>query len=254
MKFIRSHILLLFPIFFGLLLPSCQKDKPESSGLSFLELTFDTYVDAKVFEVEQNLYFDDKGRNYRVEMLKFYLSNWMLEKQDGTMFPIADVYLIDYSQNQGLVLRPELDKGTYVNLHFGVGLDSIKNATDPVSYAPKHPLSITQNTYWTWSSTYKFFMLEGRVDTLGGENPNQTFSYHSGFNNLYRNITIPLNDLYIGDEGASLNLQMDLAKVLSGHAGRVDFVEDPFSHSEDDIEMIQILSNNLTNAFTVNEF
>ena len=252
MKFIKPHTLFLVSIFLGLFLYSCQKDTPNPVDYSPLVLTFKTHVDGKIFEIGKNAYYDDKGRNYRVEMLKFYLSNWMLEKQDGTMLPIADVHLIDYSQKEELTLSLSIEKGSYVNLHFGVGLDSMTNATDPVIYAPEHPLSTAQNTYWTWSSTYKFFMLEGRVDTLGGENPNQPFSYHSGFNNLYRIITLPLNDLFIGDEGASLNLQMDLAKVLSGHAGTVDFVEEPFSHSEDDIEMIQTLSNNLTNAFTIN--
>ena len=51
--------------------------------------------------------------------------------------------------------------------------------------------------------------------------------------------------------GVALELQMQLDKVLKGSYGTVDFVSEPYSHSEDDIEIAQTLSNNFYEAFEV---
>ena len=53
------------------------------------------------------------------------------------------------------------------------------NASDPSDFDSSHPLSIANNTYWSWASKYKFFMLEGRVDSQS-DGIDATFSYHSG--------------------------------------------------------------------------
>jgi hypothetical protein len=209
-------------------------------------------VNGERFVLNDTLYADHLGRKYRVELLKFYLSNWALEKKDGSMVSFGTVNLVDYSSENTLNIDAIIDTGVYVNLHFGVGLDSLMNASDPADFESSNPLSIAQNTYWFWASKYKFFMLQGRVDTLGGQDPDVIFSYHSGFDSLYREITIPLQDMYVSSEGDSVLLQMDLAQVLNGDAGIVDFVDQPFSHSESDFEIVETISNNLLNAFTVN--
>ena len=132
-------------------------------------------------------------------------------------------------------------------------LDSLMNASDPVSFESSHPLSIANNTYWSWVSKYKFFMLEGRVDSQSDGVPNAVFSYHSGFNSLYREITLPLNEFDISSDGAYILLEFNLESVLYGEAGIVDFVSAPFSHSENNYEIVEIISNNLLNAFTIND-
>ena len=94
-------------------------------------------------------------------------------------------------------------------------------------------------------------MLEGRVDTIGGLSPDFIFSYHSGFDDLYRQISLPLDQLNATTDPFSLFLQLDLSIVLNGHAGVVDFVDQPFSHSQNDFDIVEKISNNLTSAFSV---
>ena len=48
-------------------------------------------------------------------------------------------------------------------------------------------------------------------------------------------------------------LELNLESVLHGDAGVIDFVSDPFSHSENDYEILETISNNLVNAFTIND-
>jgi hypothetical protein len=196
-------------------------------------------------------YTDHIGRTFQVELLKFYLSNWFLEKNDGSMAELTDVCLLDYSYDSLLVINTFLDTGQYVKLHFGLGLDPTLNDSDPVNFVSSHPLSIAQNTYWTWSSKYKFFMLEGRVALSDNTIPDQVFSYHSGFDTLYREINLPLDDFFIGSEGALISLEMDLGKVINGSSGTINLVENSFSHSIENFEIVETLSNNILDAFSI---
>jgi hypothetical protein len=92
-------------------------------------------------------------------------------------------------------------------------------------------------------------MLEGRVDTLEGTNPDVAFSYHTGFDNLYREVSIPLNNLLIDSSGDSLHLELDVDKLLNGNYGTIDFLSTPFSHTLD--EVTEMISNNLVSSFSI---
>ncbi len=243
----------LFPILLVSLFSACDKDKPKAHHNcdASIAINLSTVVATNSLELQNALYPDYLGRNYKVELLKFYLSNWALEKSNGERHVINGVNLVDLSKENLLSLESDLDTGIYTMLHFGVGLDSLANASDPSEFESTHPLSIAQNTYWTWASKYKFFMLEGRVDTLSGMNPDLAFSYHTGFNNLYREVSIPLNNLFIDSQGESINIELDIDKILNGNAGTIDFKETPFSHSLDSIT--ELISNNLVSSFTLKQ-
>ena len=241
---------LIFAFFTLILFGACEKD--ECSNAPF-NLSLNTYVNHDEFVINNALYDDYLGRKFRVELLKFYFSNCFLEKQDGTLVPIVDVALVDYGSTSPLSIDLDLETGNYINLHFAVGLDSLMNASDPVSFESLHPLSIANNTYWSWASKYKFFMLEGRVDSQSDGVTNAAFSYHSGFNSLYREISVPLNEFNISSDGGSILLEFNLESVVYGEAGIVDFVSAPFSHSENNYEIVEIISDNLLNAFKINE-
>jgi len=247
----KSIIQTSLVIFILLALNSCVKDKPKNhhTCAAPLVINLTSVVANQPLELQNGLYNDYLGRYYKVELLKFYLSNWTLEKQSGELISIDQINLFDFSLEEAQNLETEIDTGTYVNLHFSVGLDSITNLSDPAEFESTHPLSIAQNTYWTWASKYKFFMLEGRIDTSGGWQPNQIFSYHTGFNDSYREVSIPLNNLYLDTTGDSLQLTLDLDKLINGDMGTVDFVATPASHSLD--EVAETISNNLVSSFSI---
>ena len=236
---------------------SCQKEEPinncsdSTSDKTTLVLYFNTLVKNEQFVLNDSLYDDYLDRKYRVELLKFYLSNILLEREDGLLDSISDVFLVDHASDDPFLIETIIDTGKYVSIHFGVGLDSLMNASDPSNFQSSHPLSIAQNTYWNWASKYKFFMLEGRVDTIDALSPDFIFSYHSGFDDLYRQISLPLDQFNATTDPFSLFLELDLSIVLNSHAGVVDFVEQPFSHSQNDFDIVETISNNITSAFSV---
>ena len=245
-----QHKYLVFTLFSLILFGACDKDECSHAQLN---LSFSTNINQDQLVLNDVLYDDYMGRKFRVELLKFYFSNCFLEKQDGSMVPIVDVALVDYASSSPLSIDIDVETGNYINLHFAVGLDSLMNASDPSDFDSSHPLSIANNTYWSWASKYKFFMLEGRVDSQSDGVPNAVFSYHSGFNSLYREITLPLNEFDISSNGGSISLELNLESVLYGEAGIIDLVIAPFSHSENNYEIVEIISNNLLNAFTIKD-
>ena len=243
----------VFTLLLIILISSCDKDKPKAQHICKAPISIDlnAVVATNILELQSTLYPDYLGRNYKVELLKFYLSNWALEKSNGELISIDGINLIDFSSDEKLNIEAEVDTGIYLNLHFGIGLDSLTNASDPADFESSHPLSIAQNTYWTWASKYKFFMIEGRVDTMDGMNPDLAFSYHTGFDNLYREVSIPLNNLFLDTEGDSLHLELDIDKLLNGTSGTIDFMTTPFSHTID--EVTETISNNLVTSFTLKQ-
>ena len=48
-------------------------------------------------------------------------------------------------------------------------------------------------------------------------------------------------------------LELNLESVLYGAAGILDFVNQPNAHSLNDYEILEIISDNLLNAFNINE-
>lgn len=248
MKTKASFIVVLF-----LLIGSCTDPGVDSEcNQGKVSIEFNTVVDGQELVLHESLYQDYLQRNYRIELLKFYLSNMMLEKHNGELVSIEEVRLIDYSNDDVNTFCATIDTGRYVNLHFGIGLNEEMNASDPAEFESSNPLSIAQNTYWTWASKYKFFMMEGRVDTMGSANPNSIFSYHTGFDTLYREISLSLEDFYIHQEDNSFELQLDLNQVVNGDVGVIDFVSESFSHSTDNFEIVETISNNLVSSFTIN--
>ena len=245
-----KHKYLILTLFSLILFSACDKDECSHAQFS---LSFSTNINQDKLVLNDVLYDDHTGRKFRVELLKFYFSNCFLEKHDGTLVPIIDIALVDYASTSPLSIDIDVETGNYINLHFAVGLDSLINASDPTDFESSHPLSIANNTYWSWASKYKFFMLEGRVDSQSDGITNATFSYHSGFNIFYREIIIPLNDFNITSDGKVVLLELNLESVLYGEAGILDFVYEPNAHSLNDYEILEIISDNLLNAFNIIE-
>ena len=244
----RQYKYLIFTLFSLILFGACDKDECSHAQLN---LSFITNINQDQLVLNDVLYDDYMGRKFRIELLKFYFSNCVLEKQDGTLVPVVDVALVDYALSSPLSINIDVETGNYINLHFAIGLDSLMNASDPSDFDSSHPLSIANNTYWSWSSKYKFFMLEGRVDSQSDGIADATFSYHSGFNSFYREITIPLNDFNINSDGKTVLLELNLESVLYGEAGILDFVNQSNAHSLNDYEILEIISDNLLNAFNI---
>lgn len=171
--------------------PNAEKDNgtcvyKEPEFKSTLKLTFSPQVSNGQPLVLNQIYTDSMGYLMKIELFKFYVSQISLIKDDNSTVMIKDVALINASNNSYSV-SIEVEEGSYKGIKFGIGLDSLSNATDPAAVANDHPLSIFQNTYWSWSTQFRFVMFEGRCDTLidTTSNLDHIFLYHTGTNVLY---------------------------------------------------------------------
>lgn len=235
-----------------LLWSACKKDElKEYCHSGALKVTILPTYNNEPLVLNDSLYDDYEGRKFRVEMFKFYLSHLMIENHEGELIELDTVSLVDFAESN-YSIETYLEKDVYTKLHFAIGLDSIMNGSDPALFDSDHPLSISQNTHWSWASKYKFLMLEGRVDTSGLGDPGATFSYHTGFNSMYREVVLSLHDFELEETEKVLEINFALDELVNGSTGTVDFVDQSTAHSDLDIDVFQTLSDNLLNAFTLN--
>lgn len=153
-----------------------------------------------------------------ISLLKLYISNIELIKEDGSSFIIPESYfLVDAEDpNSHNLTLPNVPSGTYKAVRLMVGVDSLRN----VSGAQTGALSTTNGMFWSWNSGYIFTKAEG----FAAKSPNnQTIIYHlggfSGDNacNLVNSFTFPNNlSISTGASNPEINLQVNAARFWHG--------------------------------------
>jgi len=112
----------------------------------------------------------------QINLVKFYLSNFKIEYQDGTFFKEKESYhLIDFEKPKSLKFSLEKINSKKIKaLHFAIGIDSLTS----VSGAMAGKLDVTQGMYWAWQSGYINLKIEGKNNNCTTRN--HKFQYHIG--------------------------------------------------------------------------
>ena len=155
---------------------SCKKEKTDNDNTSTgiakgsVLIWFKGKVDNRNFLLNET-YKHVKGWDYRLELVKFYISGIVFSSNDGSCLALDTVAFIDFYENHldsnttGALLTIELPAGNYKGFNFLIGVDSAHNHSDPSTYNSDHPLSNYKGTHWDWNSGYRFVMIEGKMDT-----------------------------------------------------------------------------------------
>lgn len=223
-----------------LVLSACDDDENNPD----YNLTFKVtpLVNGQTFQMG-SAYTSSENQRFMYEKFQFYLSKVKLTATDGSEQSISDVMWYDLSQPETIKLK--VPEGDYSALKFSIGLDSAMNASNPADYAEGHPLSYSQNNYWTWASKYIFAKLEGRCDNnLSGTDYAGAFSYHLGLDTLYREKTLARNISVSTDAVTNVELIINVDEIFEG----IDIVEDNFTHSTSDFALAQQIMNNFVAA------
>ncbi len=111
------------------------------------------------------------------DKVKYLMSNFVLEKENGELFYITDGYAyLSLKDGRDSVVFKNLPTGNFKSIRFTVGLDSVVNHSDPAGRALDHPLSPSLNEmHWGWAGGYIFNIVEGYYKNNGA---NAAFSYH----------------------------------------------------------------------------
>lgn len=211
---------------------SCKKDAaPEYNNdvKAPLSVEFDNIVGSDDLQLNTGTYTNASGEDFTVTKLKYYVSNFVLTKMDGTVYTVPQdscYFLIDESDEATHEPILNIPEGEYKTVSFLIGVDSLRNTMD-VSHRTGvlDPSGAGADMYWGWNSGYIFFKMEGTspASTMGGD-----FMYHIGgfggytsatINNI-KKVTLDLTargtpKVKTGKE-TNIHLMVDLLKVFTG--------------------------------------
>ncbi len=177
-------------------------------------------------------YTSSSGQYMEFIDFKFYLSNIVLIDEKDEEVELSEVILYKFKTPENI--QAAVPSGTYKAIRFDIGLNEDLNASDPNTFEVEHPLSYAHNTHWDWASMYRFVMMDGRVDTTQADNFAKTFSYHTGFDDLWRTTTIEQEFTVSEEENTNLVLNLQIDQIFNG-SKPVDVFEENVSHSLTDI-------------------
>ncbi|RDI95475.1 hypothetical protein DV704_06215 [Meiothermus sp. QL-1] len=159
-----------------------------------------------------------QGQRYRIDLLKFYLSDLALVRPDGREVRVEGLVLAEFKPSaptQGVpLMRFEAPPGEYRGLRFDVGVPRELNHQDAATQA--WPLGINSGMYWAWNPGYIFYRLEGTAFLPEGS---RKWVIHMG-TDAFR-LPVRLHDLQmrrvrleIPPRGAVLVLNLDLGRAF----------------------------------------
>ncbi|MDE3126315.1 MAG: hypothetical protein KGK14_12420 [Bacteroidota bacterium] len=253
--------LIVLVIFFT----SCKKDiTPEynSSATGQLSVEFDNVVGNQDLQLNTGVYTNASGETFKLTLLKYFVSNFILTKTDGTTYIVPQdscYFLIDESSPNTTIPKLRVPEGEYSKLSFVLGVDSLRNTVDiSKRTGVLDPAGTAAGMYWSWNSGYIFFKMEG-TSPVSTQNGN-IFQYHIGLfggytaptiNNL-KTITLDLTARGTAKikatKSANIHLLVDIMKVFNGTTN--------ISIAKNSVVMVSpfsaTIANNYVNMFSHN--
>lgn len=238
-------------------LGSCEKDEA-TAGPKQLQIRFDNMLGNEDFQLQKNYVI--KGRNYKFENFRYWISNIRLQKDDGSWYAIPNsYYLIEETgaidiqegkfkyaarKREDVILR-DIQEGRYKAIEFGIGVDKEKNDNLSITAGELSQLNGMTNVSWMWHTSYIFSSLTGMIEN----NTSKVLKLETGLNDNYRTVKINLATIISVETGknATISLKGDILTLLQG----LDTWEKPRVGAQE-IKEMQIISDNFnTNFFTI---
>jgi hypothetical protein len=244
-----SSILLKLVVFI-LLASGCKKTEETVQEIIVKEtgtvnLSISNTVDGIPVEMNQLIYTNTAGNLYSVGLLKYYLSNFVLVKQDGSKEVFNQYELIDAElSGSGEILLADIKNGTYKSIIFNIGVDSLRNHKGDQT----GDLSPQNGMIWTWNTGYIFLKHEGSYVNSSSENNN--LMIHYGTDVAFTTVEVAIDDLVIEGNSKKLKLAFDLNKLYSS-PNQVDFNDDDNmqSNGNSDLLWISRVRDNFNDSF-----
>ncbi len=192
---------------------------------------------------------DRKGRPVAITRLDVLLSQFSLQRQDGSWTPVSNWHgFFRAEQPSRQQFLPDIGPGDYIAVRFAVGVAPNANHADPNRLRPDDPLHpVVNGMHWGWKGGYVFMALEGHwlPDNAPGSSTGG-FSYHLGSDeNL---IIIKLAGKMSVKAGTVLRLHLNASRLLS----KIDISQDGAStHSREQDKLVKALKNSLSSSFSL---
>lgn len=226
---------------------SCSKDEEPAD----VTLQFNHFFKETAFRADTvTVYTLDNGEELHYQRLEYYVTNIQLKAEDGSWWSEENSYhIINASEHNPSIVLEDLPYGTYTELRYMMGVDSVRN----FSGAQDGALSPSRGLFWSWNTGYIFLAAEGRCSSCPENNP--FFIHHiGGFRSPYEAnhvITHELPSNLVLDDGsnASIDLRVNVNEIHEGEAIQINFAETQAIHASS--ETTKLMSENYAKMINV---
>jgi hypothetical protein len=252
-----KNLLFLMIAFAAFSFTACDEDDetPMEETTGALELNFTLkYQDAPLVYFDDYYYEDSLLMG--VSRVNMFFSNFFADDQ-----LVKDVFFADFNEvstsdlaAEGITLRiDDLPTGSYSNLSFGVGVPEDMNEKEPADFPADHPLSRVSE-YWAGWSSYIFAKYEGNLDLTDDGARETGFTFHTGGEGMYRNLSYDRPFTIDEDELTEIRFEIELKEIFRlGPDEFLNLREIQGAHNEGDIDVMSSLSDNYSNAIRLRE-
>lgn len=246
-----KHILLL--LIAGMLMLSACEKKDDGPATGTLELVCKANFAGDPLVIGTAYDYPLNDWSLKFYLVDYLMSNVRLVDQNGEAISLADVAIVDFSPVNtdpakaaaGIKFTfTDVPKGTYPTMIVGIGVDTAVNRTRPQDYPSGHPLSIGANRYWDAWDSFIFTKTQGLADLTGSGVFSTPFSYHTGGDALYREVSFAHNTRIEGGQTTTMTLDLDVRDLFQQADGTWwDIQAQPNAHTPDDPAMLMIMDN-----------
>lgn len=245
----KKTALLIFSI---VTLMSC-KSEDNQAARGTVNLVFKNQVAGADLIMGTQNYTNDSGESYRVNELKYIISNIVFIGANGQEYVVPQdesYFVINQADNASKTIRISGIEGRkYTKIRFGFGVDQSNYPLNGINNFI--PTAEETGMLWSWSAGYKFIKFEGDYDTdTATQAP---FIIHVGSHGTtldnYRTIELDLaTDLSVNDNISNVDLIFDVAHIFDG--GLQSFSLEDKDDVQVDPVYAPIIASNISTAFS----
>lgn len=219
----RSRFPLLLVPAIGLLFAGCSGNPSSPSPAGSVSLRLDHVVEGSPLVPDAGEYVNAAGNVYRVESLRYFISNVILRRAGGPDVVLGGAHLRDIDDDATRTWTMDVPDGTYDEIRFTFGLDDTMNVSGRLGSS-----QAVTNMAWPepWGGGYHYMMFEGKFHGTPPDTLLQSFALHMGATippgetvrqHFYVPVTLALAPpLTVAGDDHELGLVMDLNRWFDG--------------------------------------
>ncbi len=189
MKFIKITFMAFIAI---VSIASCKKKKTETPAPQLpptanVAIQFENQVDGQAIELGKMQYTNAAGNKYQIDLLKYYITNVVLVKDDNTELALKNYDLINAADLSTCVVNAlAVPNANYTKIKFNVGIPQDRNHNG----AQNGDLDPAMGMIWDWNTGYVFFKHEGKY--TNSANAVKSLIFHYATDRALTPIEVPL--------------------------------------------------------------
>ncbi len=239
-------MLLLLSVFAG-----CKKNKPDPpTSETSLHLKVSAFFGDQPLEFGPT-YHNVSGYRLNVSDFKLYLSHLFLVDQEGDTVNLTDVAFFNLTSGANTLIVDHLGAGNYSKIGFGIGvapdLNSPQNegSFNIALFDHDHPLSNSNNMFWSWAGGYRFVVFDGKydTDTQSTEPMIDGYSFHTGGDDAYREVVFENIDFTLSEESTTAWLDFQIDRFFYNDTDTIDISVQNQAHAPNQPLGLQISDN-----------